>query len=378
MQPRIIHVASHLYKTFGFEWLYEYLSDEFKPGFVLLNSKDSEFERWLIERGAFVRRMHYRDKWDLPAIALKLWALFVRMRPYTVHVHFWDAAFAALTAAKLAGVRQRIYTRHYCATHHVYQPKMIRIDRYINTVSTDILAISRAVEYVLLNQERVKGDKITVIPHGFDFERIARPSRNLAPRYNPSGRSPVIGVISRYTHSKGLQNIIPAVASLLDDYPNLLLVLANAAGDYAPAVKKLLQQNLPSETYVEIPFESDVFSLYRLFDVYVHVPIDPYLEAFGQTYVEAPAAGVPCVFTLSGIALEFVRHMHNAYVVAYNDPKAIADGIRFFLQNPEERKRIVANARRDVQSLFDIRDVVKRYEALYAKARSDFRRAGIN
>ncbi len=366
--PKIVHVVSHLYKSFGFEWLYDYLAPEFKPGFVLLNSKDSEFERWLKERGAFVRRISYHDKKDLPRVTARLWSMFMRRRPRTVHAHFWDAGLAAFTAARAAAVPQRIYTRHYGSNHHVYHPKMVRVDRFLNSVATDVLAISKAVEKVLIENDGAKASKITVVPHGFDFERIARSTQDFASKYNPAGKSPVIGVVSRYTHYKGLQNILPAVAVLRNDYPDLLLILANASGDYAPEVKKLLQNHLPPESYVEIPFESDVFSLYRLFDVYVHVPIDPYLEAFGQTYVEAPAAGVPCVFTLSGIALEFVRHLHNAYVVDFNDPKGIAEGVRFFLQNPDEKKRIVANALQDVKNRFDIRVVVKEYEKLYARA----------
>jgi glycosyltransferase involved in cell wall biosynthesis len=362
--PKIIHVVSHLHKSFGFEWLYEYLSPSFKPGFVLLNSEDSEFERWLNERGAFVRRYPYRNKKQLSALTVRLWADFVRWRPKTVHAHFWDAGLAALTAARAATVPQRIYTRHYGSNHHVYHPKMVRVDRYLNSVTTHLLAISKSVETVLTQMDGAKPSKITVIPHGFDLDRIARGDPNLAVRYNPANRRPVIGVISRYTHYKGLQNIIPAVAGLLGKYPRLLLVLANANGEYASEVKKMLKDSLPAEAYTEIVFETDVFSLYKMMDVYVHVPIDPYLEAFGQTYVEAPAAGVPCVFTLSGIASEFVRHMYNAYVVDYNDPEGIARGIEFFLERPDEKERIVGNARRDVSRLFDI---VKRYERLYSR-----------
>lgn len=368
MTPKIVHVVSHLYKSFGFEWLYDHLSPEFKPGFVLLNPRDSEFEQWLKARGAFVRRISYRDKNDLPGVTARLWTMFVRWRPRTVHAHFWDAGMAAFAAGRAAAVRQRVYTRHYGSNHHVYHPKMVRVDRFLNAAATDILAISGAVEKVLVRDDGAKPSKIVVIPHGFDFGRIAAPTQDLAPKYNPSGRSPVIGVVSRYTHYKGLQNIVPAVAALRNEYPNLLLVLANASGEYAPEVKKLLENHLPSDAYVEISFETDIFSLYRLFDVYVHVPIDPHLEAFGQTYVEAPAAGVPCVFTLSGIAPEFVRHRHNAFVVGYNDPQGIAEGVRFFLENPEEKLRIVGAAREDVRRRFDIRVVVKEYEKLYQRA----------
>src|SRR5256885_4070776 len=42
----------------------------------------------------------------------------------------------------------------------------------------------------------------------------------------------------------------------------------------------------------------------KLLDVFVHAPIAPQVEAFGQVYVEAMAAGVPSVITRAGIRSE--------------------------------------------------------------------------
>ncbi len=44
----------------------------------------------------------------------------------------------------------------------------------------------------------------------------------------------------------------------------------------------------------------------------MHVTIGKHYEAFGQIYVEALAAGIPSVFTLTGIAPEIIEHEHNA------------------------------------------------------------------
>jgi glycosyltransferase involved in cell wall biosynthesis len=118
--------------------------------------------------------------------------------------------------------------------------------------------------------------------------------------------------------------------------------------------------------YCTIKFEKDLYSLYQLFDVFVHVPIDEHSEAFGQTYVEALAAGVPCVFTLSGIASEFVRDRENAIVVVYKNTDEIYNGIRLILENPDLKNKLIANGRNDVMKQFDVIKMINSLEALYA------------
>ena len=64
----------------------------------------------------------------------------------------------------------------------------------------------------------------------------------------------VIGVISRYTEWKGIQYIIPAFKQLLNDFPNALLILANAKGGYQAAIKSQLTTH-PKDSFTEILFD---------------------------------------------------------------------------------------------------------------------------
>ena len=74
------------------------------------------------------------------------------------------------------------------------------------------------------------------------------------------------------------------------------------------------------DRYTEIVYETDMPALYKTFDVFVHVPVEPHFESFGQVYVEAMASGIPSVFTLAGAATEFVRDGENALVVQPRRP----------------------------------------------------------
>ncbi len=74
------------------------------------------------------------------------------------------------------------------------------------------------------------------------------------------------------------------------------------------------------------------------------MPVSPSCEAFGQTYIEAMAAGIPCVFTRSGIANEILKDMENACVVGYRDSNSIKTSYLKIHTNIKLASKISANA----------------------------------
>jgi glycosyltransferase involved in cell wall biosynthesis len=175
---------------------------------------------------------------------------------------------------------------------------------------------------------------------------------------------PVIGVISRFVELKGLQYVIPAFIELRKKHPEAHLVLANAVGNYGDEIAHLLK-DIPSTHYTIIQFEKDLFALYRLFDIFVHVPIDPEVEAYGQVYVEAPAAGIPSIFTLSGIARDFIVNEHNALVVPFKDSRSIHQSMERLIHDDILREKLIKNGRADVLSRFSFETMLKNLEIIY-------------
>ena len=145
--------------------------------------------------------------------------------------------------------------------------------------------------------------------------------------------------------------------------PTAHLILANATGPYSSTIQNKLSA-IPEEAYTEITFEQDIPALYKLFDIYVHVPIAKHLEAFGQTYVEALASGVPSIFTLSGIACEFIQHEYNALVVDYKSSDAIFEAMTRLNSEPELRTKLINNGKTSVRQ-FDLPRFISKLEKLY-------------
>ena len=309
--------------------------------------------------------VEHHSKKDYLKSIFKIYRILIKFKPDVVHCHLLDANLIGLTAAKAACIKQRIYTRHHSTFHHDYFPEAVKYDRLCNRIATDIVAISENVKSVLIEKEKCNLKKIHLMHHGFDLEKFkAENTCDLKLKYGLTETdSPIIGVIARYVNWKGLKYVIAAFEKLLIIKPKAKLILANAYGpnseDIGLELKKLAQ-----DSYIEIKFEMDLYSLYHLFDVYVHTPINEEVEAFGQTYVEALAAGIPSVFSHSGIANEFIVDGINAIVVPHKEADSIFNGIELLLNNPNTRATIVKNGFESVQQ-FNLKDFISKLEFLY-------------
>ncbi|MCW3070135.1 MAG: glycosyltransferase family 4 protein [Bacteroidetes bacterium] len=366
---RVTYIISSIDKALEFEQVAEKLDrKKFELSFILMNPGGSALEDFVRALGIPVYRITYTGKKGLPLAILKIMRLLRKIKPQTVHTHLFDASLAGLMAAKLAGVKRRISTRHHSDYHHTYFPHAVKYDRLNNRLSTDIIAISKVVKNVLVEKEHVPAKKISIIHHGVipeDFATIPDSTvKQLAEKYNPGQQRPVVGVISRYIKLKGIQFIIPAFRRLLEKYPGALLILANANGSYAKEIRQQLSL-LPEKSYIEIDFEKDICALYRLFDIFVHVPTSESCEAFGQTYIEALAAGIPSVFTLSGIAGDFITNEKNALVVPYKDSDAIFRAFEKILEGKKEIAEMIREGKQDVAAQFTADRKIRSLEQLY-------------
>jgi glycosyltransferase involved in cell wall biosynthesis len=366
----LVYIISQINKSLALEWTLFRLSKEkdLHLSVVLLNPGTSALEHFLFTHDIDNYRLRFRSKWDYPSVCLQLWSLLRKLKADIVHTHLFDASLLGLFTARWAGVKRRILTRHHATFHHEYFPRAVWYDRLINSMATKIVAISKNVQSVLTHQEGVAPDKVFIIEHGFEMEYFSEviPAKveKLREIYAIDQQGPIIGVISRYFELKGIHFIIPAFKAILQDYPDACLLMANTKGNYTSVIANLLSE-LPERSYREITFESHLAELYQCMDVFIHVPINPQTEAFGQTYVEALAAGIPSVFTLSGIAPEFIEHEVNALVVPFQDSNAIEKAIRRLLSTSELREQLSRKGRETVEHRFAMPEMMRKLKQLY-------------
>ncbi len=365
----ICYIISFINKSIAFEWIAESLNKEkYKLSFILLNSVDTELERYLKSKQINVVRINYRGKKDYFSALLSTYQVLKRNKIDTVHTHLFDANVIGIVAAYFAGVKKRVHTRHHGTWHHVHFPHAVYYDKLVNRLSTHIIAISKNLKNVLVQRDKANPKKIHLIHHGFKldlFENIAEERIELLrQKYNPQKKKLVLGVIGRYIDFKGIQFVIPAYKKILEKYPDTLLILANGVGKHEVVIKKQLNE-IPKENYIEVPFEKDIFAFYKLFDIFIHVPIDIDSEAFGQTFVEALASEIPSVFTLAGVADEFIVDRKNAMVVPFENSEKIVDAVFELVENKALQNQLKLQGKKDVYNLFTLDKMIQGLEKIY-------------
>ncbi|MBS1634830.1 MAG: glycosyltransferase [Bacteroidetes bacterium] len=368
MRTKVTYIISNINKAIAFEWIATHIdAQKTELSFILLNPTEPYLFRFLKEHNIETYYIPFHGKKEIPAATWKCYRLLSKIKPAAVHCHLFEANIIGLTAAKLAGIRKRIYTRHHSTFHHEYFPKAVKWDKYSNRLATHIVAISETVKQVLL-KEKARPEKITIIHHGFDLKAFETPDPAsitvLSSKHNPAGMHPVIGVISRFVDWKGVQYIIPAFTRLRASYPNARLLLFNASGNFEPVISSQLA-GLPENAYQKIVFEPDIASLYHIFDLFIHVPVNEQIEAFGQTYIECMASGIPLIATRSGIGFEILNDKVNSLVVPHKNSDAIFEAMHFMLQSPDVAASMSRSAMSSVHENFTIEKMVQRLEHLY-------------
>ncbi len=371
MKKKICHIASFLDYSLCIEATGAFLDkDKYEISFVFLSPKEGHLQKVLAERGHRVEWIKYNSRKDLPRATMRLRKLFAEIKPDAVHTHMTDASLAGLFAARLSGIKNRLHTRHHASECHTFYPHAVYYDKLISYLSTHILATTKIVEETLVKLENVDPKKVSLITYGYDLSEFSSDEEtrlSLREKYGLKDKFPVVGVISRFVEWKGVQYIIPAFAKLAGEYPNAKLALANAIGSYSSEIQALLERHLKPEQYVVIKFEPKVFDLYKNFDLFVHVPINRDFEAFGQTYIEALFMEIPSVFTLSGVAHDFIKDRENALVVPYKDSESIYRAMREILNDNELRDKIVRNGKAAVEGKFSGTDLAEALDGLYSK-----------
>ena len=354
---KVVYIISVMHRSVFFEHTADRLRNAgIDMTFIMIDGGQTPLSDMLIANGFkvyFVEAERLLFSWKAIGDCVRI---LKDESPQLVHCHFGKANFIGLISAFISRVPIRVYTRHQ---GQLLTPtkKELMLDHLQNKLATHIIAITEVTKQLLI-WEGVKEEKIKIVHHGFDIEQMmnfdSAAASKIKAKYNPEGKYPVVGVIARWLEWKGIHYVISAFKELLKEYPNAKLCLFNITlnSDYSNEISRMLSE-LPAGSYEAVEFEDDIYNLYRLFDMYVHVPVNPYCEAFGQIYIEALASGVPSIFTLSGIAREFISE-DNAFIVDFKNSDQIFEKMNEILSKQKDMDQLLKNGQEVVKRMFTV------------------------
>jgi glycosyltransferase involved in cell wall biosynthesis len=299
--------------------------------------------------------------------------LMWRERVDLVHARSRMPAWIAFRAARRNGI-PFVTTFHQrpaagTALKRLYNSVMVRGDR--------VIAISHYVAERLVADYRLDPARLRVIPRGvdlsmFDPDRVpAERMVRLIERWRVPDGVPVVMLPARVTRWKGHSLLVDALARLERGSFHCLMVGDDAGRRSVRAALEPRIARLGLTPYVHfVGRTDDMPAAYKLADVVVSASLDP--EPFGRVMIEAQAMGRPIVATDHGGARETVLPGETGWLVAPNDPAALAEGIRAALALDEDaRARLSDRAVAHVRTNFSRYQMCARTLSVYSELLDD-------
>jgi phosphatidylinositol alpha-1,6-mannosyltransferase len=215
---------------------------------------------------------------------------------------------------------------------------------------------------------------VVEIPPGVDLERF-RPldgAERLAARVDLGlpVEGPLVVSVSRLVPRKGMDILIDAAALLGAGRPDLVVAIAGRGRDHDRLQGKIAERQAPVHLLGGVSDE-DLPRLVGAADVFAMLCRNRWLnleqEGFGIVFLEAAAAGVAQVAGDSGGAGEAVVDGVTGRLVGRpTDVGAVAGAIGGLLADPDQRRRMGAEARRRAEASFDYDILAPRLAAALA------------
>ena len=198
---------------------------------------------------------------------------------------------------------------------------------FCNLFANQVITVSQS-ELQLLATHHLKVKKTTLIYNGvvenkLDVDRITQLTEQFATQIT-------IGTAARLSEAKGLRYLILAVAQLIDQYPEIRLIIAGE-GELEAELRQLVVDLKVVEHVVFAGYVADLHNLLSLMQIFVLPSIQ---EPFGLVCAEAMSLGKPIIGTNVGGIPEQVVHGVTGFIVPPGDPTALADSIDLLLSNP--------------------------------------------
>ncbi len=287
---------------------------------------------------------------DLPSVA-RLAHLARREKADLIHGHLTRGAWYAGLAGRMAGVANVATAHSTNAGKHFG-----RADR--------IIAVADAVAAFLAGRGYDPA-RIQVVHNGIpDIAALPHASRASTRRELGLGDEPALLMAARFIHAKGHDTLLQALATLRDAAWTLLLAGDNS-GD---AGARLQAQDEALGLAGRVRFlgqREDVPALLGAADLLV---APSRREALSLALLEASAFALPIVATRVGGTGEVVKDGDNGFLVAPDDPPALAAALAPLLADPALRQACGRRARTRFEAGFTLSAMLDKTLAVYRQA----------
>lgn len=277
-----------------------------------------------------------------------------------LHTHGYKAHFYAVCALRGAS-RPGLVTTCHTGTDQPEKTAFLQLydalTRMLRHRAGRIVAVSPAIAGTL-RAEGVPLERLATIPNGIDVGRFDLPHQSWPDV--PSG-APVVGIVGRLIREKGPYCLLEAARRVLAQVPEARFVFVGD-GPERGMLQQAAERDGLAPHILFAGVRTDMPAVYAALDVFVQ---PSFSEGMPLTVLEAMAAGLPIVATSVGAVPELLDSGSCGLLCPPEDAGALADALMRILRNPDDARRLGANARTRLHQHYSAEAMARRYLDVY-------------
>lgn len=284
-----------------------------------------------------------------------------------VHCHTWYTFFAGFLA-KILYRLPLIMTMHSLEPLRPWKEEQLGPGYHLSSwmekngveYADRVIAVSAEMKEDIIKTYQIAPEKVTVIHNGIDLDQY-RPVQDRSYLDEQGINYPYLLFVGRISRQKGILQLLEA----MDQLDQVHLVLCASAPDTLELereVRERVNQNPRIKWINEMVAKDKVIQLYSHAAAFICPSV---YEPFGIINLEAMACKAPVIASRVGGIKEVVIDGVTGFLVSPDNPRELAERIKFSLEHPELMGEFGENGRQRVEQYFSWESIAKRTVALY-------------
>jgi len=298
-----------------------------------------------------------------PAGMFQIWRLrreINRLQVDIIHTFMVRATILGVLAARGSVCKVILTSRRNIG--HWYTPFYVRVFRFLNRITTRIVANSEGAKRAAVDLEGVAESRVDVLYNGVDLSQFSgRPDRSILDALGIPRESRIVGIVANYRPVKDLPMFLAAASLIAQHDPRAVFLLigrgplraslGELAGALGIAAKVFFTDGVgPVASYLPL-MEVGCLSSTN--------------ESFSNAILEYMAAGLPVVATDVGGNREAIVDGVTGLLTPVGDAEAFAQAVISLLDDEKLRQAMGTRARERCRERFGMDACIHRLESYY-------------
>jgi glycosyltransferase involved in cell wall biosynthesis len=306
------------------------------------------------------------------SIIKKLTSYVLKNKIQIIHTHTFSAHIWGSITAKLTGCKviEHVHDFRYLNPDDFKRRRgtsnQYKFINYFKNISDRVVVLTKQNQEFLIKNNLYSANRIREYQNGIPLEESVPGSykEEVIKKFALSPNALIVLTPVRFAPEKNVDLILRIAPKVSAHIPNVVFLIA---GD-GPLIKQTSEEiiKLDMEKHIKlIGYHSNITSLLQAADIFL---LPSFLELHSIAILEAMSMKVPIVTSQDvGCNSEFIENGKNGYLLDPFIDEGWDSALINLLKNPALSKQVGEEGFKTCKKLFDIKNVVKKFESLYAE-----------